>query len=72
MPDHIHLLTAPLERELSVAAFLKWMNVGLTSFMFCRSNAAGSRVDSIVFFARRINSPEMELHSRKSRTCGSS
>jgi putative transposase len=25
MPDHIHLLTAPLERELSVAAFLKWM-----------------------------------------------
>ena len=25
MPDHIHLLTAPLERELSVAAFLKWL-----------------------------------------------
>lgn len=24
MPDHIHLLTAPLDRELSVAAFLKW------------------------------------------------
>src|SRR6266576_1707685 len=24
MPDHIHLLTAPRERELSVAAFLKW------------------------------------------------
>jgi REP element-mobilizing transposase RayT len=25
MPDHIHLLTAPLDRELSVAAFLKWL-----------------------------------------------
>jgi putative transposase len=25
MPDHVHLLTAPLERELSVAAFLKWL-----------------------------------------------
>jgi REP element-mobilizing transposase RayT len=25
MPDHVHLLAAPLERELSVAAFLKWM-----------------------------------------------
>src|SRR5438552_17201525 len=25
MPDHIHLLTAPVERELSIAAFLKWM-----------------------------------------------
>ena len=25
MPDHIHLLTAPIERELSVAAFLKWL-----------------------------------------------
>jgi len=24
MPDHIHLLTAPRERELSVAAFLRW------------------------------------------------
>ena len=24
MPDHVHLLTAPLDRELSVAAFLKW------------------------------------------------
>ena len=24
MPDHIHLLTAPSQRELSVAAFLKW------------------------------------------------
>jgi REP element-mobilizing transposase RayT len=24
MPDHIHLLTAPSDRELSVAAFLKW------------------------------------------------
>ncbi|MGH7983439.1 MAG: transposase [Candidatus Udaeobacter sp.] len=24
MPDHIHLLTAPRDRELSVAAFLKW------------------------------------------------
>jgi REP element-mobilizing transposase RayT len=24
MPDHIHLLTAPLDRELRVAAFLKW------------------------------------------------
>ena len=24
MPDHIHLLTAPLNRELRVAAFLKW------------------------------------------------
>ncbi len=24
MPDHVHLLTAPSERELSVAAFLKW------------------------------------------------
>lgn len=24
MPDHIHLLTAPLDRESSVAAFLKW------------------------------------------------
>jgi REP element-mobilizing transposase RayT len=26
MPDHIHLLTAPCDRELSVAAFLKWFN----------------------------------------------
>jgi putative transposase len=30
MPDHIHLLTAPFDRELSVAAFLKcfkcWFN----------------------------------------------
>jgi len=25
MPDHIHLLTAPIEREISVAAFLKWL-----------------------------------------------
>jgi REP element-mobilizing transposase RayT len=25
MPDHVHLLTAPLQRELSVAAFLKWL-----------------------------------------------
>ena len=25
MPDHVHLLSAPLERELSVAAFLKWL-----------------------------------------------
>jgi putative transposase len=25
MPDHIHLLTAPLDRELSVVAFLKWL-----------------------------------------------
>ena len=25
MPDHIHFLTAPLDRELSVAAFLKWL-----------------------------------------------
>ena len=25
MPDHVHLLTAPVERELSVAAFLKWL-----------------------------------------------
>jgi REP element-mobilizing transposase RayT len=24
MPDHVHLLTAPLDRELSVTAFLKW------------------------------------------------
>src|SRR6266513_767365 len=24
--DHVHLLTAPLDRELSVAAFLKWFN----------------------------------------------
>ena len=24
MPDHVHLLTAPFDRELSVAAFLKW------------------------------------------------
>jgi putative transposase len=24
MPDHIHLLSAPRDRELSVAAFLKW------------------------------------------------
>ncbi len=24
MPDHIHILTAPVDRELSVAAFLKW------------------------------------------------
>jgi REP element-mobilizing transposase RayT len=24
MPDHIHLLTAPRERELSVSAFLRW------------------------------------------------
>jgi REP element-mobilizing transposase RayT len=24
MPDHIHLLTAPLDRELGLAAFLKW------------------------------------------------
>ena len=24
MPDHIHILSAPRERELSVAAFLKW------------------------------------------------
>ena len=25
MPDQLHLLTAPRERELSVAAFLKWL-----------------------------------------------
>jgi REP element-mobilizing transposase RayT len=25
MPDHVHLLSAPRERELSVAAFLKWL-----------------------------------------------
>ena len=25
MPDHVHLLSAPIERELSVAAFLKWL-----------------------------------------------
>jgi REP element-mobilizing transposase RayT len=25
MPDHVHLLTAPIDRELSVAAFLKWL-----------------------------------------------
>jgi putative transposase len=25
MPDHLDLLTAPLERELSVANFLKWL-----------------------------------------------
>jgi REP element-mobilizing transposase RayT len=25
MPDHIHLLTAPRDREVSVSAFLKWL-----------------------------------------------
>jgi REP element-mobilizing transposase RayT len=25
MPDHIHLLTAPLDRDLSVSAYLKWL-----------------------------------------------
>ena len=25
MPDHVHLLSAPIERELNVAAFLKWL-----------------------------------------------
>ena len=25
MPDHIHLVSAPLDRDLSVAAFLKWL-----------------------------------------------
>jgi putative transposase len=32
MPDHIHLLTAPIECELSVAAFLKWLKRWFNEF----------------------------------------
>jgi REP element-mobilizing transposase RayT len=53
MPDHIHLLIAPLDRELSVVAFLNALSAGSMSLMACMQNGNGSRVALIVFFERR-------------------
>src|SRR4026207_2242390 len=48
MPDHIHLVSAPLDRDLSVAAFLKWLKR-----WFNESYDDGSRAASTGFFEPR-------------------
>jgi hypothetical protein len=53
MPDHVHLLTAPLERELSVAVFLKWRKRWFNETHELPGNANGNREDSIVCFEHR-------------------
>ena len=53
MPDHIHLLTAPLDRELSVAAFLKWFKRWFNESMARAKNGNGSRAALIVFYECR-------------------
>jgi len=53
MPDHIHLLTAPLERELSVAAFLKWLKRWFNELYDFPEQCRWQPVDLIAFFAPR-------------------
>jgi putative transposase len=50
MLDHIHLLTAPLDRELSVTAFLKWFKRWFSESYGAGEKGSGSRVDLTVFF----------------------
>jgi REP element-mobilizing transposase RayT len=53
MPDHIHLLTAPRDRELSVAAFLKWFKRWVNeSYIVRAKNGNGSRAALTAFFER--------------------
>ena len=52
MPDHIHLLTAPHDRELTVAAFLNGSSAGLMSRIVRTKNGDGNRAASTVFFGR--------------------
>ena len=67
MPDHIHLVSAPLDRDLSVAAFLKWLkrwfNESYDERREWRWQPGGfDRLLSNL----GINSREVELHSRES------
>ncbi len=69
MPDHIHLLTAPQERELSVAAFLKWFKRWFNeSYDPSRKMAMAARpalirlLRSVGISTRKV----LELHSRES------
>ena len=69
MPDHIHLVSAPLDRDLSVAAFLKWLkrwfNESYDERREWRWQPGGfDRLLSNL----GINSREVELHSRESRS----
>jgi REP element-mobilizing transposase RayT len=67
MPDHIHLLTAPLDRELSVAAFLKWLKRWFNKSYDARRQwamAAGRLRPSSSNVG--VNPREVELHSRES------
>jgi REP element-mobilizing transposase RayT len=53
MPDHIHFLTAPLNRELSVAAFLKWFKRWFNESYGEREECDGSRAALTVSSERR-------------------
>jgi hypothetical protein len=53
MPDHIHLLTAPRDRELSIAAFLKWFKRWFNESYDARENGDGSRAALIASSERR-------------------
>src|SRR5437763_3470866 len=41
MPDHLHILTAPLDREASVSAYSKWFKRWFKE-LYCRPSAHGS------------------------------
>jgi REP element-mobilizing transposase RayT len=53
VPDHIHLVSAPLDRDLSVAAFLKWLKRWFNESYDERREWRCSRVALTVFFERR-------------------
>src|SRR4030095_3146412 len=70
MPDHLHLLTAPLERELS-------RNLSEMAETLVQRSSSVAR--QLPMATRRIRSPasnlgiyssEMAVHSRESRSCG--
>ena len=48
MPDHIHLLTAPLDRELSVATFLKWFKRWFNS-AYCKGEVKASQSEQLAW-----------------------
>ncbi len=67
MLDHIHLLIAPLDRELSVTAFLKWLKRWFNESYDARGEwrwQPGGFDRSSSNFG--INPREVELHSGES------
>jgi hypothetical protein len=67
MPDHIHLLTAPLDRELSVAAFLKWFKRWFNESCGGAKNGGGNRAALTVFFERLNQSMKSGITFERTR-----